>query len=235
MKYLVLLMILFASYLPSEEHKRFVGSSDAGKSDPVLWMIINQLQTFQTKLTNLEHKVETKSSTQFDKLGKQFSGFKTKLLANSKKIADLKNDVKVIKNVMKDMCNAGWKRFNNHCYMFRYGKVTWHQAKHECEKNKAYLVKIESSSENRWIGSEINVNARTASEQVWAGLNDLSREGHFTWAHDHSSLIYSNWNGGEPNNGNGGPYEHCGSIYMNGLSKWNDAPCSYKTGYICEK
>lgn len=91
-------MILFASYSPSEEHKRFVGSSDAGKSDPMLWMIINQLQTFQTKLTNLEHKVETKSSKQFDKLGKQFSGLKTKLIANSKKIADLKNDVKVIKN-----------------------------------------------------------------------------------------------------------------------------------------
>lgn len=98
MKYLVLLIILFASYSPSEEHKRFVGSSDAGKSDPMLWMIINQLQTFQTKLTHLEHKVETKSSKQFDKLGKQFSDFETKLIANSKKIADLKNDVKVIQH-----------------------------------------------------------------------------------------------------------------------------------------
>ncbi|XP_052084536.1 low affinity immunoglobulin epsilon Fc receptor-like [Mytilus californianus] len=267
MKALILLLILFASCVPSEELKRFVGSSDAGKTDPILWMIINQLQAFQTKLTNLEHKVETKmnklddkletkmnklsekddkltkritdieknisSTKQYDKLGKQLSDFETKLIANSKKITDLKNDINIIKKGIKDKCTPGWKRFNNHCYMFRYDRLTWKQAKHECENYKAYLVKIETSTENRWISHEITVSARSSHDQIWTGLNDLSREGHFTWVLDHSSVGFSNWNTGEPDDGSRG--EDCGSIHTNGRSTWNDAPCAYKTGYICEK
>ncbi|CAG2220195.1 unnamed protein product [Mytilus edulis] len=262
MKYLILLPILCASCLPSEQLKRFVGSSDAGKTDPMLWMIINQLQASQTKITNLEHKVETKMSKlgekleakisdlrdkddklnkkitdmekkQMDNLGKQLSNFETKMRENSGKITDLKTDINLIKKYMKKNCNTGWKRFNNHCYMFRYDRLTWHQAKHECENNKAYLVKIETSAENRWISNEINFRARSSHGQIWIGLNDLVREGHFTWVGDNSSVGFSNWLSGEPNNHNGG--EDCGAIQTNGRSTWNDNSCSHKTGYICEK
>ncbi|CAC5380079.1 unnamed protein product [Mytilus coruscus] len=154
----------------------------------MLWMIINQLQASQTKITNIEHKVETKMSKiddkleskmnklsekddklnkkitdmekkQMDKLGKQLSDFETKMRENNEKINDLKNDINIIKKYMKKNCNTGWKRFNNHCYMFRYDRLTWHQAKLECENNKAYLVKIETSAENRWISNEITFRA----------------------------------------------------------------------------
>lgn len=126
MKYLILLPILCASCLLSDELKRFVGSSDAGKTDPMLWMIINQLQASQTKITNLEHKVETKMSKlgekleatlsklrdkdnklnkkitdmekkQMDNLGKHLSNFETKMRENSGKITDLKTDINLIK------------------------------------------------------------------------------------------------------------------------------------------
>lgn len=64
-------------------------------------------------------------------------------------------------------------------------------------------------------------------------MNDLVREGHFTWVVDNSSVGFSNWLSGAPNNHNGG--EDCGAIQTNGRSTWNDNPCSHKTGYICEK
>ncbi|XP_063438496.1 perlucin-like protein [Mytilus trossulus] len=233
MKFLILLPILFASILPSEEFKRFVGSSDAGKTDPMLWMIINQLQTFQTKFTNLEHKIETKSTKQLDKLGKQLRDLEIKLMTNNKTITDLKNDINIIKKGMQERCSPGWKQFNKHCYMFRYDRLTWQQAKHECENYKAHLVKIETSKENRWIGNEITISASSSHGQLWTGLNDLSSEGHFTWVLDKSSFGFSNWKRGEPNNGSG--VEDCGSIHTNCQSTWNDAPCAYKTGYICEK
>ena len=47
-------------------------------------------------------------------------------------------------------------------------------------------------------------------------------------------LSYTRWNTGEPNDV--GKKENCGHMYTNNLvkSKWNDIPCNFKYGYICE-
>ncbi|XP_076080332.1 perlucin-like protein [Mytilus galloprovincialis] len=249
MKFLILLPILFASFVLSEENNIFSRSLDAGKTDPLTWMILNQLQASQTKLANLDNKLDTKISKlsekltnvenmsgykkQFDTLTKHLNDVETKLHAFSGKMSDLKNDINKINQGRKNKCNTGWKKFNGCCYMFRYDRLSWQQAKTECENNNAHLVKIESSTENRWISNEITVSAKATHVQIWTGLNDLIREGHFTWVNDHSSVGYSNWASGEPSNYRG--VEHCVTMHTNGLSTWNDQTCSYKTGYICEK
>ena len=66
---------------------------------------------------------------------------------------------------------------------------------------------------------------------LWIGVNDLIKEGKWTWISDHSTLGYSNWKRGEPNSGN----EHCGEIYKGHSFTWNNAECYQLHGYICEK
>lgn len=112
MKFLILLPILFASFVLSEENNIFSRSLDAGKTDPLTWMILNQLQASQTKLANLDNKLDTKISKlsekltnvenmsgykkQFDTLTKHLNDVETKLHVFSGKMSDLKNDINKI-------------------------------------------------------------------------------------------------------------------------------------------
>jgi hypothetical protein len=66
---------------------------------------------------------------------------------------------------------------------------------------------------------------------LWIGVNDLIKEGKWTWISDHSTIGYSNWKRGEPNSGD----EHCGEIYKKNSFTWNNAECYQLHGYICEK
>ena len=70
-------------------------------------------------------------------------------------------------------------------------------------------------------------------DALWIGANDLIKEGKWAWISDHSTIGYSNWKTGQPNNFGG--KEDCGEIYKQHSFTWNDAPCSEKHGYICEK
>lgn len=116
MKFLILLPILFASFVLSDEDMRLTRSSDAGKTDPLMWMIVNQLQAFQTKLTSLDAKMSklrekdkqineklikvekmTTSRKQIETFRKQFVAVETKLNAHSGKMSDLQNAVNRIK------------------------------------------------------------------------------------------------------------------------------------------
>ena len=93
-------------------------------------------------------------------------------------------------------------------------------------------MKIDSSAENRWLGSEFNHTGIT-DYTLWIGANDLSKEGKWTWISDHSALAYSYWRTGELNNSRG--VEDCGQLYKQESGTWNDAECSQRHGYICEK
>jgi hypothetical protein len=68
---------------------------------------------------------------------------------------------------------------------------------------------------------------------LWIGANDLRKEGKWTWISDHSTLAYSYWRTGEPSNSRG--VEDCGQLYKQESGTWNDAECSQRHGYICEK
>lgn len=67
-------------------------------------------------------------------------------------------------------------------------------------------------------------------KNFWIGLNDLTREGWYTWISDYSAVTYTDWMSGNPDNHHG--VEDCCEIRG---SNWNDVDCSVSYSFICEK
>lgn len=68
---------------------------------------------------------------------------------------------------------------------------------------------------------------------VWIGAHDFVREGRFVWEVDNTSLSYTDWYLGEPNNSNN--KKDCACLNSDEEYKWNDNSCSKKFYYICDK
>ena len=71
---------------------------------------------------------------------------------------------------------------------------------------------------------------------LWFGLHQPTPNDPFTWV-DKTSLSYTNWGCGEPNNWAG--LEDCGILGMgdrnDNSNLWNDDTCSKTFNYICQK
>ena len=81
------------------------------------------------------------------------------------------------------------------------------------------------------------MGATAGNDDVWIGLNDIEREGHFKWL---DGVLAANetigWYDGEPNDS--GNNEDCVHINWGGrflLNAINDIPCSAAVHALCEK
>ncbi|XP_072923096.1 C-type lectin mannose-binding isoform-like [Hemitrygon akajei] len=131
-------------------------------------------------------------------------------------------------------CDEGWLYFPslNSCYRNINIKKTWQEAEEFCNQLPHYgnLASVTSPKHNTFISSIIL--AMDASKPwTWIGLNDIWKEGTFTWS-DGSSYNYQNWSQGEPNDRNN---EDCVHILYGstGYGCWNDLPCDKKLGFVC--
>merc|ERR1712062_231920 len=141
-------------------------------------------------------------------------------------------------------CAAPWTQLSTGCYRFHESPMTQTEAKKFCEEDQevpARLVEIDSAEENRVINAEMQRrNSFSHKINFWLGITDRHSEG--DWVHESTgkSVNFTNWNSGEPNNGNGNPgSENC--AFINELEKWNDVDCNGKpsNGWtrtaLCEK
>ncbi|TLU82425.1 MAG: hypothetical protein FDX21_07935 [Chlorobium sp.] len=103
--------------------------------------------------------------------------------------------------------------YNGHTYQLTSGVMSWEQAESEAIAHGGHLVSINSAEENQWLLSSF------AGNKAWIGLNDIQQEGVWRWT-DRSSLAYTNWSSGEPNDYNGS--EDTSEIYCDSTGKWND-------------
>ena len=105
--------------------------------------------------------------------------------------------------------------------------VTWDQARSNCLAQGGDLATIEDSTDQSTIQNKFP-QWLVGAKGIWIGYNDRVSESSWAWA-DGTSLSYTNWYPGEPNDANG---EDCVAIY-NG--PWNDYPCDYKIDmtYVC--
>uniref|UniRef100_A0A4W4E4Y7 C-type lectin domain-containing protein n=1 Tax=Electrophorus electricus TaxID=8005 RepID=A0A4W4E4Y7_ELEEL len=127
---------------------------------------------------------------------------------------------------LQKMCFKGWTKFGSSYYYFSNERKKWTESRQYCREMGADLVIINSREEQEFI-KEVNIYA-------WIGLSDAQTEGSWKWV-DGSPLTTVYWRTGEPNDT--GKDEDC-AVYSNevvSLNSWNDIPCSYETGWICER
>uniref|UniRef100_A0A671UC06 C-type lectin domain-containing protein n=1 Tax=Sparus aurata TaxID=8175 RepID=A0A671UC06_SPAAU len=125
-------------------------------------------------------------------------------------------------------CQEGWEQNGLQCYYFSTDKLTWEQARDECRRDGADLVKIESEDE------QVEHTAMVEGEdKFWIGLTDSVTE----------DTCLTFWSKGEPddwkgvNNAsvNGEDCVRMGEKYGSHLKCWFDKSCMAPQKRICEK
>ncbi|XP_029114493.1 CD209 antigen-like protein E isoform X1 [Scleropages formosus] len=142
-----------------------------------------------------------------------------------------------------EMCPVGWRLFSSRCYFFSASEGTrrksWPDARADCVDRGADLVEVESKEKQTYLsrvieGIELRDPHVWHLTGFWMGLRDIHTEGVWKWLNG-TELTVGYWMDGEPND----QYstEDCAATYLkpNPLKSWNDAPCSTKLYWICEK
>jgi hypothetical protein len=100
--------------------------------------------------------------------------------------------------------------YNGHSYYRSTGSMTWTDARQACINMGGHLVTITSSGENNFVFN--------TWPSGWIGFTDEAVEGQWRWVTG-ESVVYTNWNGGEPNNAGNEDYAQ----FVSG-GRWNDLP-----------
>ncbi|XP_072104335.1 hepatic lectin-like isoform X2 [Mobula birostris] len=121
-------------------------------------------------------------------------------------------------------CPRHWINFNGSCYFFSTKQATWEDSQKYCSTRAARLLIVNDEAEQHFVTVE------TESRRFWIGLTDRNSNNVWHWVDDtpyNSTPTF--WMPGEPNS----LAESCAHLWKQGL--WNDAPCSKKDYFICEK
>ncbi|MCD7773994.1 MAG: leucine-rich repeat protein [Clostridiales bacterium] len=123
--------------------------------------------------------------------------------------------------------------FNGNYYLVYDSYVTWEEAEANCEALGGHLVTITSEEENTFVAALISPYSSTSKNSFFIGFTDKDSEGNWVWVTG-EDVTYTNWDRGEPNNGNGGGEQDYATM-VKGKSVWDDewgnTVLSY---YICE-
>ncbi len=125
-------------------------------------------------------------------------------------------------------CPCEVEYFGTHTYLFCETGQTWAASEDLCQTVGYHLAGVNSAAENAWVDATAD---GYSTDKWWFGFNDLDREGTWQWI-DGSTVSYSDWHSGEPNDSGGG--EDCGQFNRYTDLTWNDEPCSYSLYSICE-
>jgi hypothetical protein len=118
---------------------------------------------------------------------------------------------------------------NNH-YYFLLGSDNWPASQSQALSFGGNLVTINDAAENAWVATTF-LNYGGMSRDLWTGLNDVATEGTYQWVSG-EPFTYSNWQPGQPDNGDG-YYPNEDYVHMFGGTstehlagwvpgKWND-------------
>jgi hypothetical protein len=134
---------------------------------------------------------------------------------------------------------------DGHCFTLVRTNRTWVDAAAECGSRgvTTHLAQVTTPIENALV---TNLGASGGVGLAWLGGTDGQTEGTWVWVNDGRTFPpstspffpFSNWNAGEPNNGNGGTPENCLSIQLSNTSSqqggWDDRVCANTRFYVCE-
>ncbi|MCM1044212.1 MAG: leucine-rich repeat protein [Candidatus Gastranaerophilales bacterium] len=124
-------------------------------------------------------------------------------------------------------------RWNGSSYYLYNDFETWEEAESYCESVGGHLAIIDSYEENMAVYSYLREQGYS---EAFFGASDAAEEGKWRWV-DGSSMSYTNWNRGEPNNNR--DQDSAGENYIMFYSgyayaTWNDGPFKAGDMVICE-
>ena len=126
-------------------------------------------------------------------------------------------------------CPDGWTQSgSDKCFRFYPERLEYSKARETCEIQNAKLAMPQNKDKSEQV-----MRARVARAKIWIGLDDIQKEGRYTWA-DGSVLKdgdWKNWRPNEPDNYQGG--EDC--VVMAKSGEWTDNKCSNRNNFICEQ
>lgn len=124
------------------------------------------------------------------------------------------------------------------CYIFFVAPLAREDARLSCLSLGAttLLASVQSATENTTVKQLIG------NSLAFLGGTDAVTEGTFLWP-DGTGLSFTNFNTGEPNNGNGTLEEDCLVMHGELGGTWDDRPCAPVAGsqvpgaysYVCER
>uniref|UniRef100_A0A8C2KTT6 Si:ch211-283g2.3 n=1 Tax=Cyprinus carpio TaxID=7962 RepID=A0A8C2KTT6_CYPCA len=233
-------------------------SSLASKQEENLQKLEHQQDVSHTEVKSLMDSLSSAVSTLRDKLREDslmtslvslqsIPRTQRLLMDMSNSLSELKRSVGLLRsslqtlsyklsftNLLTSGCTEpDWIPFRNSCYLFSQDVMNWTKARDYCEEKGALLLKIEDGSEKEW---QFVINFAKPHD-YWVGLTDQNT-GQWRWTDDTPYIMNrEHWRAGQPDEwtehglGEGG--EDCGQIAYDGLL--NDAHCSAKMKFICEK
>ncbi|XP_062600483.1 C-type lectin lectoxin-Lio3-like isoform X2 [Saccostrea cucullata] len=140
---------------------------------------------------------------------------------------------KMIRDTSEKSCPSNWIKFGRSCYNIIAQAKAWDKASIKCLQYGAKLVEIETREENFFLKQRIIDYDKL--RLYWIGGTDEISEGRFVLASTGSSLTFTDWSRGEPNDVKG--QEDCIEIttLFNRTGIWNDNNCSSELYFICER
>jgi C-type mannose receptor len=123
-------------------------------------------------------------------------------------------------------CDVVWNA--DSAYMICTAAADWTTAQAGCRTFGYHLASIGDSGEDAFVDGTIDTYSTTTT--WWIGLNDRRREGTFLWE-DGSSVAYTNWATGQPDNAGGAD---CAALNAVSGGSWADEACTASAFTVCE-
>ena len=136
------------------------------------------------------------------------------------------------------LCNDGWKRFNDHCYLLViWTRKTWDDAAAYCQARNSYLIEITTDEELKFVSLKL-LRPSNRYFNLWIGATDRKNQGMFVYQQSGLQVPDKYWGTGEPNN-----YRvdyHCAVMYDFKYTAGKhvvlrDHFCSSQRAFVCEK
>ncbi|XP_018520468.1 asialoglycoprotein receptor 1-like [Lates calcarifer] len=191
-----------------------------------LWTIYSEMKQLNVNLTSERDQLQTNYS-EMKQLNVNLTQKTNQLERDKENLIKERDELQ--KQLETSFCPADWIRFNISCYLISTSKKSWDDSKQFCENEKAHLVIVSGTEEQRFLSS--------LGHNIWIGLNDKEKENVWKWV-DGTEVTTTYWKNNQPDNGGskGSTGEDCVHITdLSDLNNWNDLRCNDKLYFICEK
>ena len=122
---------------------------------------------------------------------------------------------------------AGIKETDSKVYLLVKEEKRYTDAEAYCQGRGGHLAMPKDEGANTAIAGYIT---EAGLSRVYIGINDMDREGHFTYVDRSPMSTFSKWREGEPNNA----YEDEDCAELVAAGEWTDVSCNPTMYFVCE-